>query len=58
VHPLRQSRFLPIQRLGPSDVLPACLTCLTHSCTALAAKLKFQLGEASEYAGFSSETEA
>jgi hypothetical protein len=55
VHPLRQSRFLPIQRLGPSDVLPACLT---HSCTALAAKLKFQLGEASEYAGFSSETEA
>jgi hypothetical protein len=51
VHPLRQTRFLRVERLGPSDVLPACPTCLTRRCPAFPAKLQFKFGQAREHPG-------
>jgi hypothetical protein len=46
VHPLRQTGILRIERLGPSDVLPACPTRLTRRRPALTAQPQLKLSEA------------
>jgi hypothetical protein len=42
VHALRQSSLLLIKHLGPSDVLPACPTCLACRCPAFPTKFQFK----------------
>ncbi len=51
MHPLRQSSFLRIKRLGTADVLTACPTCLPCRCAAFPAEFKFKLSQAGQNAG-------
>lgn len=51
LHPLRQSGFLSIKRLGPTDLLAPCPTCLACRCTSFPTEFKLKLGEAGEYSG-------
>jgi hypothetical protein len=51
VHALRQTGFLRVERLGPSDVLATCPACFTGGGAALAAQFKLKLSEACENSG-------
>src|SRR5262245_57749771 len=50
IHPLRQSSFLLVERLGPTDVLAACPTRFPRRTMAFAAQFKFKLSQAGEHA--------